>query len=162
MEDRIIESSRSKLLLCLAGSLVFAVGCLALIMGEDSSTAWRLWPGVIFFGCCALIFLSFLIWPQRLVLDSTGFALEGGFAKSTRKVAWSDIDEFFVWRLPKGGRSVGYRYRSDAENIPKTARLSRAFGADGALPRLWRLRPEELAAELNAYRERAIRQAQNS
>lgn len=162
MDDRVIESSRSKILLCLAGSLVFSIGGLALVRGEDVSTAWRLWPLVIFFGLCALVFLALLIRPQRLVLDATGFSVEGGFARSPSKIAWSDIDEFFVWRLPRGGRSVAYRYRPDARNVPGTVRASRAFGADGALPRPWRSNPDALAAELNAYREQAIRQAQAS
>jgi hypothetical protein len=159
MDDTVIQSSRGKILLYLVVSLVFSLGSLAMVQSDHSDGAWKLWLGGIFFGFGSLVFVALLIRPQRLVLDRTGFALEGGLVLSPKKVAWSDVDEFFVWRLPRGGKSVGYRYRPGAKNVPKIVKVNRAFGADGALPRAWPLGPDELAAELNAYRESALRQS---
>ncbi len=36
-------------------------------------------------------------------------------------------------------------------------KVNRAFGADAGLPRGWSKSPDAVAAELNAYRERATR-----
>ena len=156
MEVKVIQGSRGKVFFYIAISLVFSIGSLTLFQGDHSVGAWKLWLGGLFFGLGSIVFTILLIRPQRLVLDRTGFSLEGGLAMSLKKVAWSDIDAFFVWRLPRGGDSVGYRYRPDAKNVPKMVNVNRAFGADGALPRAWPMGPNALVAELNAYRERAL------
>jgi hypothetical protein len=90
-----------------------------------------------------------------LVLDGAGFCLQGGLIRSPRKISWRDVEEFYVWRLPRGGVMVGYRYRVGATNVPRIVKFNRSFGADGALPRSWPMGTNELVAELNAYRERA-------
>jgi hypothetical protein len=151
MDQKVIQSSRWKILVYLLGCLTFLFLSWGLFQDTPRGDAWKLWPGVIFFGFGSLALLVLLLRPQRLVLDETGFSLEGGLVVSPRKVRWSDVDKFYVW----GGNSVGYKYRPDATNVPKIVKVNRAFDADGTLPRAWPVAPDELVAELNTYRERA-------
>lgn len=108
------------------------------------------------FGSCAPFLLWLLIRPQRLRLDSEGFALEGGFVWSPKKVRWNDVDEFFVYRPPRGGKLIGYNYRPVARQGSPLSWLIRRFGADAALPKGWPRSPEKMTEELNAYRRSVL------
>jgi hypothetical protein len=114
------------------------------------------WVGLAFFGLGALIFLWVLIRPQRLLLDAEGFTVTGGLTRSPKKERWADTTEFFVYRLPRGGRMIGYDYRPGAARHPRMAAFNRRFGAEAALSKGWPKSPEVMAEELNADRFRAI------
>ena len=156
MPKKIIEGSRGKTLGYLIGSLAFSAVAWVLVHDDPAENAWKLWLGLAFSSLCALGFLGLVIRPQRLVMDDTGFSLQGGLVVSPKKVAWRDIDAFFVCTLSGRVKAVGYKYRPDATNLPMIVKVNRAFGVDGTLPLALPTALEELAAELNAYRERAV------
>jgi hypothetical protein len=116
---------------------------------------WRFLAGG-FFGLCALVFAALIVWPQRIVVDSEGFALHGGLIFSPRKTLWRDTEPFFVCRLGSYRKTIGFNYRSGARDRSTLLRVNRSLGADGALPMLQRGSAEELVQELNAYRLRAL------
>jgi len=150
-----LATARWKIALYLAGSLAFVAIALLLLEHPDRD-AWKLQFVLGFFGLCAVVFAWLLIRPQRLLLDPEGFTVVGGFARNPKKVRWRDIDEFFVYRLPRGGKMIGFNYKPGAREVSPIARLNRRLGADGALPKGWAQSPENVATELNEYRVRAI------
>jgi hypothetical protein len=150
----IITSSRGKTLAYLAVSLIFvAMG--AFMLG-DPSQATMAWLCIVFFGLGVVAFIWLLIRPQTLTLDAEGFTLGGGMVRSPKTIPWRDVQGFFVYKLPKGGKMIGYNFAPGARKDTTIARLARGFGADGALPRAWPQSPEKMAETLNAYRARAL------
>ena len=151
-----ISTARWKIALYLAGSLIFVAAALLALQHPDGDVL-GLQLGLAFFGLCAVVFVWLLIQPQRLLLDDQGFTLLGGFVRSPKMILWTDIDEFFVYRLPRGGKMIGYNYKPGARATLRLAKLNRLFGADGALPKGWPRSPERMAEELNSYRLQATR-----
>lgn len=150
-----ISTSRWKIALYLGGSLAFVAIALLLLQQPDR-VAWKLELGLGFFGLCAVGFAWLLVCPQRLLLDDDGFTLMGGFARSPKKLHWRDIDAFFVYSLPRGGKMIGFNYKPGVRDVSPMVRLNRRFGADGALPKGWPQSPEEMVVELNNFRLRAL------
>jgi len=75
---------------------------------------------------------------------------------SPKTTRWSEIEEFFVYRLPKGGKMIGFNYRPGASPHSTLSKINRRFGAEGALLNLWPGSPEAMAEELNEYRALAL------
>lgn len=151
---RTIEASRLKMSLYLAGSLIFvAIG--AMMVGDDS-TNLKAWLALVFFGLCAAIFAFLLMRPQVLELDAKGFTVRGGFIRAPKKVLWRDVESVFVYKLPRGGKMIGYNLVPAARKDTALGRIARSFGADGALPKGWPGSPEKMAEDLNAYRVWAL------
>jgi hypothetical protein len=158
METKIIQNARPSML-PLVGGLGLALTSLIMALADHSGEAWKLWACASFFGLLSIPSAVLLFrGPERLVLDRTGLKVSGGFALSPQEVAWTDVEQFFVASLPHAWKSVCYRYRPEVRGAAATTRLQKIPGADGVLPRLWKIDPEELVSELNAYRERASRQ----
>jgi len=129
---RTIEVSRLKISLYLVMALVFVVGGAA--MTQDPSASVMGWLCVLFFGLGGAVFIMLLIRPQALDLDADGFTLRGGFVRSPKKVLWRDVEGFFVYRLPKGGKMIGYNLRPAARKDTVLQKLSSSLGADGGHP----------------------------
>jgi hypothetical protein len=110
-----------------------------------------------FFGLCALVFAWMLVRPNRLLLDNEGFTQLGGFVRNPKKVLWAEIEEFFVYRLPRGGKMIGFNYRPGARPTSRLTKLNRWAGADGALQRGWPGSPESMVQKLNDLRLQATR-----
>jgi hypothetical protein len=72
--------------------------------------------------------------------------------RTPKRVAWADIERFFVYRAPRGGKLIGYNYLPGRAPPSPLRGIARAFGADGGLPRNWTLSPEALVALLNDCR----------
>lgn len=147
---RTIEASRLKMSLYLAGSLVFFA--LAVWMVRDPSTGWKGWLALGFVTLCVASFTWMLVRPQVLELDAKGFTVGGGFVRSPKKVLWRDVESFFVYKLPRGGKMIGYNLVPAARKATALGRIARSFGADGALPKGWPGSPEKMVEDLNAYR----------
>lgn len=147
---RTIEASRLKMSLYLAGSLVFVA--IGVAMVRDPSTGLKGWLALVFFALCAASFTWMLMRPQVLELDAKGFTVRGGFIRSPKTVLWRDVERFFVYRLPKGGKMIGYTLEPAARKDTAMARMARSFGADGALPKGWPGSAEKMVENLNAYR----------
>ena len=157
MSETAFSVSRWKMTLYLAGSLAFVAIALFFLqhpseMRHPNEGAWKMWLCLVFFSPCALVFAWLLIRPPRLLLDRQGFTLVGGLIRSPKTIPWRDVEAFFVYRLPRGGKMIGYNYRPGVREVTALARVGRAFGADGALPKGWTLSPEKMVDELNAYR----------
>ncbi|WP_165185151.1 hypothetical protein [Caulobacter soli] len=147
---RTIEASRLKLWLYLAISLVFVA--IGVMMVQDPSAGLKGWLVLLFFGLGVAAFVVLLVRPQVLDLDTQGFTLRGGFVRSPKTVLWRDVERFFVYRLPRGGKMIGYMLEPAARKDTALNRIARSFGADGALPKGWPGSPEKMVEDLNAYR----------
>jgi len=155
MEPLIITGSRAKTAIYLAISIVFvAVGVLMVGHPSGAKDLIYSWLSIVFFGLGVVVFGWLLVRPQVLQLDSEGFSLGGGLVRTPRKTRWRDVQAFFVFRLPRGGKMIGFNYEPGRR--PSLASVSRRFGADGGLPKSWPKSPEAMADILNGYRERAL------
>jgi hypothetical protein len=155
-ESEEIIQSRLKTSVAFLGSSAFVAIATLLPSQAGESNDWRWWCGA-FFGLCAVVFCWLLIRPQRLTLDREGFTVRGGFVRSPKRIPWRSIDPFFVYRLPRGGKMIGFNFRPGAEPRHTLLRkLNRRLGAEGSLPKLWPVPPDQLVEELNAYRQRAL------
>jgi hypothetical protein len=141
-------------LLLLLGSIVFVAGALVAL----PSKAGEFWPWlcIILFGFGAFAALVLLARPQRLSLDDEGFVVSGGFVRKAKKVLWKDVGPFFVYRLPRGGKMIGYNLKPSAPEKSLLTSINGVLGAQAALPRLWRGKPETMVAELNAFRTEVV------
>ena len=148
-----IVGSRAKAALVLLASLGLAT--ILLFLPGDKS----LW-GAAFFAVGAMIAAAVLVRPQRLLLDQDGFILSGGLTRSPTKIAWRDVNGFFVVRVRPGASFVGFNYSASAADRPRRATFSRALaGAEGALPGGWPGSATDMADALNAYRQRTLESA---
>ena len=156
LQTREIVASRLKITGVLLGSLAFvSIAALLPSQGGDSDQ-WRLWGGA-FFGICAVVFCWLLIRPQRLTLDPEGFRVSGGLVRSPKRIAWRSIEPFFVYRLPRGGKMIGFNFQPEgAPDRTLLMKLNGRLGAEGSLPKLWPGSPDQLVEELNAYRKQAL------
>ena len=152
MEPRIIRESRAKIGAGLAISAFFVSGGLwmALRPVHPSDIFWG-WFNILFFGLCVAIFAWLLVRPRILRLTTDSLVLEGGLRRTPMRLAWADIDRFFVDRGPRGLKMIRFNYRPGRAPPGRMTKIAQAFGADGGLPTGWTLSPEGLVALLNEY-----------
>lgn len=120
---------------------------------------WIGFPIAAFFGLGVPIALVELVpGSSYLQVDAAGFTICSLYRRS--RVPWSDVEGFFVINpgLPgtKAGRMVGFNFvasRGQASLGRRTARIAGASG--GALPGTYGKTPEDLAACMNQWLERA-------
>jgi hypothetical protein len=117
---------------------------------------WKAWLGVIFFALCSAVLSWTLIRPMVLRLDADGFTLNGGLLRAPKRTLWRDTGEFFVYRLPRGGKMIGFNHVAGRAPASPLSQFNRTFGADGALPKSWPFSPEHMVAKLNEYRAWAL------
>jgi hypothetical protein len=116
---------------------------------------WRGWFCFLFFGLCSIIF-ALQLTPQStgVRLTADGFVMRSLFRQAPM-VRWNAVSTFRVRRVPP---SMIEMVIYDEPNAPRTRlrRLSRllADGEAGLLPDDCGMNAEELAALLNAWRER--------
>jgi hypothetical protein len=157
MEPLTITGSRLKTALYLALSTVFVAGGVW-VVGHPSQAKDLIygWLSIALFGLGALVFVWLLARPQVLRLDSEGFSLRGGLVRSPKVTRWRDVQSFFVFRLPRGGKMIGFNYAEGRAPSMALAVVSGLAGADGGLPKGWPKSPEAMVALLNDYRVRAL------
>ena len=149
-----IVSSRLKTALMLLGSLGF-VAIAFFLPGPPDHTLF--WSGV-FFSVCSVVFLTLLFRPQRLVLDHEGVTVSGELLRAPTKIAWRDIDKFFLVTIRPGVSMIGFNYNPDTLNKSTGAAFSRRIaGADGGIEGVWPGSKNALVDLLNAHRERAMK-----
>ena len=147
-----IVSSRRKTALMLLLSLGF-VAVAFLMPGPPDR---KLFGCGVFFSCCAAVFVALLVRPQKLVLDDKGLTLSGGLRRSPTKLAWRDVNRFFIVSSRPGASMIGFNYKADALNKPRGAAFAqRIAGADGAISGVWPGSKMTLVNQLNEYCERA-------
>lgn len=153
---RTIKASRFKASLQLVMSLVFvAVGLMMVRINPVGLIGLAGWLVLLFFGPSAAILVVLLVRRRSLELDAKGFTLRGGLIRLPRKVLWRDIEPFFLYRLPKGGKMIGYKFVPASR---KEMALERAdsLEADDAMIDEWPRSPEKMVEDLNAYRHWAL------
>jgi hypothetical protein len=157
MEPLTITGSRLNAALYLVLSIVF-VACGIWLVGHPAQAKDLIygWLSIALFGLGALVFVGLLARPQVLRLDSDGFSLRGGLVRSPRLTLWRDVQPFFVFRLSRGGKMIGFNYAEGPAPSKTQAFVSGLVGAEGALPRGWPKSPEAMVTLLNDYRERAL------
>lgn len=114
------------------------------------------WIGLAIFGACALIAaVQLLPGASALRLDQEGFVVRNLFRDW--RYRWKDIGpvrvgRFVFWRM------VGFDRTAPAGGNP-IARINHGLiGVAEALPETYGLAPEQLAALMNTWRDRAMRE----
>ena len=156
IEPRTIKGSIGKTVLFLILSLGFVLIGGSEIASKGTSADIRAWLAVIFFGLCAIVFAVLLFRPLMIALDADGFTVTGGLIRNPKATAWRDVQGFFVHKLPRGGKMVGYNYVPGSPARPKMANFSGLLGAEAAIPKGFPGSAEKLSETLNAYRESAL------
>lgn len=159
---RLIKSSTGKTILFLIISIGFVLIGGSEIASKGASADIRAWLGVIFFGLGAIVFAVLLFRPMIIALDADGFTVSGGLIRNAKLTRWRDVQGFFVYKLPRGGKMVGFNYTPGSPARPKSANFSRLVGAEAGLPKGFALSPEKLAETLNDCRARALTPPANS
>ena len=149
-----IKGSRGKTLLYLAFSLGFVA--IGVFLFRDPGQTTIAWLCTGFFGLCSAMLAWLLVHPHTLTLDEGGFTLSGGLVRAPKTTPWRDVEGFFTYRLPKGGKMIGYNFAPGVRKDTVMAKIVRGLAADGALPKGWSESPDEMAQTLNAYRARAL------
>jgi hypothetical protein len=93
-----LTASRRRQAFHLSLATIFLVGTIFLLSTDDSSngSTWPLWLGLPLWLAGFLVFGWQFIRPPRLILDDQGFMFTGRL-RSPQKIAWRDIEKFFVW-----------------------------------------------------------------
>ncbi|WP_181763312.1 STM3941 family protein [Mesorhizobium sp. B2-4-15] len=117
VEPRTIRTSRIKALFYLFGGIALVWICTHAVKDSASQSgliAVKLmiagWGGVFLFGLSALGGAILLISPRALILDGSGLAISGSFVRSPVKIAWRDVQGFYV-RKQKRYKSIGVALR---------------------------------------------------
>jgi len=87
-----------------------------------------------------------------LVLDETGFTLDGGRVRVPRKIAWRDVQGFYV-RKQHRAQIIGYRLEAKAGTGKPQMPTERI------LPNVWPLSIEDMVDLLDIYRVEALDRA---
>ena len=152
-----LTASRWKEAFRLLLGLIFLVGTIFVLSTDSGSfpSTWPLWLGLPLWLAASLIFGWQFIKPPRLILDDEGFTFTGR-SRSTQKVAWRDVEEFFVWYSGRGNRFIAYKLKPEVRSDTLLAKANHRLGADGSLPSVWPMSAESLVMKLNAVRQTGL------
>ncbi|KAF0214131.1 MAG: hypothetical protein FD139_2585 [Methylocystaceae bacterium] len=139
----------------MTGASIYALMEVASRGGDIWDAGLVLIVGAGAFGSSVLFSLWVLMHPAALDLYSEGFTLAARWTLAPKKVAWRDIDQFFVYK-DKMSKTVVYNFAPGKAPGSLITNLNRTHGFEGWLPLGWRLTPEEMVERLNAYRARAL------
>ncbi len=156
MPSETIVQSRWKTAVLLLISIGFvAIGIYLLTQPVSQRHLLATWGAIVLFGLGVPISAVSIVRPRTLTLDAEGLSMAGGLQRAPTRIAWSDIDSFSVYRLPRGGKMIGVRYREGRGPQGMLASALRAVGPGGALPTGWALSPDAVVERLNAWRAKA-------
>ena len=155
MDERVFVASRLRMALLLVVAAIFVAGGVWMSQNPDLTAVIVGWVSTIFFGAGFFAIAIQVARPSRLTLSADAFTVQTAFRKPLR-IAWEDVEEFFVWRY-RQTKLVSYRYV--AGNAPQTpmSGINKAFGLDGSVPPGFATKADALASLMNDYRKRAIR-----
>jgi hypothetical protein len=159
VEPVAIQGSRRQAAVLLAASLAITA-VFAWLIAHSSDVGWA-WIGLASFGFSSLVQLWLYVRPQVLRLDSSGFTLSGGLIWAPQTISWQEIEGFFVHRVRDGqgmGETelIGFNFAPGARKRSFVRGVFRRLGAEHSRPSGWPEAPEEMVAELNTYRQRAL------
>ena len=149
----VLRPSNAKWLLMLAVSLVFTAIGAAMIRGGQGIG----WAVAGFFGLCALAAVIVLLpGSSYLKIRRDGFVFGSMFRR--HHLPWTAVGPFGISQV--GPQSMVVFDILDSARLPRAARLGMAVaGANAGLPDTYGMKAGELAAILNAARDRALERA---
>jgi hypothetical protein len=154
MDDEMIvlTGSKRKSVLFLLGSLALvALGLVGVLNGKMFG-----WAAIAFFGL-GVIYSIYMLMPGtvRMQIDRDGIEMKTPF--KPMKLAWSDVNGFYVAELKTGlskTKMIGIEFSESFKNL-RAARVSSALtGAEGVLPNDFTLSAEEMCELLNRSKQR--------
>jgi len=139
------------------------VGCFAFgAVGIAIHDLWKWFFLAIscFCGFAAAYWVGLVVRPLRLAVSLDGLRLSGGWLRSPRDVLWGELDgPFGAFAVGKGNEVIGYNFSDGFRKGDRRSQYRREhFLPDATLPGVWKLTADEMAAELNSYRDRALRE----
>lgn len=148
-EERLrLRPSPRKWLVVLAIAAVFVA--FGVLMVRDGAAGG--WPVTLFFGLCAAVALLVLL-PGSTFLEIGPDGFETSHLFRRRRLAWSEVGPFSVANLGSGPMVVFDRLGAAPSRL---GQLNAAIaGANDALPDTYGEEAGELAALMNAARDRA-------
>ena len=155
MNDEVIvlTGNRKKaVLLLLASTALVAVSVPGALNGE-----WMGWGGIIFFGLGVLTSI-YMLTPNavRLRIDKDGIEMKT--LLKPMKLAWSDVNGFYVARVRTGlarTEMIGIEFSESYKKLRAGRHLSSALtGVEGALPNHFDRSAEEVCELLNKSKQR--------
>jgi uncharacterized membrane protein YhaH (DUF805 family) len=147
----VVEGSRVRAILLLAGSLAFVLGGLYVV--AQSGVLAGFVP-TLFFSLTGAVALWMVLEPPWLEIGPDGIAQR--VLGRTHRLSWADIHDFRPASVGIGARAVGFDYLK-APTSGRLRRLSAAItGVEGMLQPGYELEPHRLADLLNQARERWI------
>ncbi len=148
MGEEVIRGSRGKSAGILAVSLLlFGLGVWQ--MTRDPTHYWKAIPLVLLFGCGVVVFTFQVLLPATLTLGSQTLTYKGLFGRGF-SVQWDDVESFHIWQNPVARQRLpAWTYRPGCGKAGVMASVASGLGADGAVPGLWEISPEQLLERLN-------------
>jgi len=145
---------RRPIRMCAMSLGMTAVSSVGVVTGQSLEVRAGGLLGVLFFGAGAILLLRYGVTARGrgLRLDRDGFAIVGWRRKPRH--AWADIANFSIVQVSGSTRVVGFVLE---DHVPRTLLIdaNRSLaGVDGTLPSALAVRPEALAAALDAWRIR--------
>lgn len=149
----VLHPDKRRMALYLSGCLAFVIIGITQVAGHKASMVG--WLCVLFFGICAAVFsVQFFRGASYLRLRSDGFMFCSLFRKSPL-ILWRDVSDFRVVRLPPAGKPmVAFDWRAGPNRGVRQLNKQLVDATDG-LPDTYGLKPDQLAALMNAWRSRA-------
>ncbi len=144
-----LHASRGdRALTVLVGPAVVAGGLWMALTGQ-----WLGWAAVALFGVVTVSgVVQWIRGTPRLTAGQTGLTLTG-FGKS-KAYSWASISPFKVVKVSSNLRRVGFNVLPKPGRDPETVSINRALvGVDKRLPTNFGVKPKELAALLNQWRD---------
>lgn len=153
MQSETIWEARWKIALVLAAGAIIAPVCgLVLLAGM---TGLPVWFGLLLGLAMIVLSILTLIRPAFLMLDREGFAYGGGW-RAPRRYAWSDLEQVYVMRRPRGGQLIGLKYREGRRPDDLADKIGAAVGVDATLPGGWTRSIAGVVARMEAWRTGAV------
>ena len=154
MNDEVVvlAGSKQKAVLFLMGSLAFVgLGVLGVLNGKMFG-----WAAIIFFGL-GVVLSIYMLMPGtvQMQIDKDGIEMKTPF--KPMKIAWSDVNGFYVAELRTGlskTKMIGIEFSESYKNIRAARVSSSVTGAEGVLPNDFKLSAEEMCELLNKYKQR--------
>lgn len=156
----VLRGSARKYLFASAGLAAFGLVGLQTLLTEQAPLLMQVmvWPGVVLSLCAAPMFILVAVRGVSLQLTGEGFVMRDAW--QSRRFSWADAVGFtaftFLNSLNSSNRIVVFD--DTTSGTTRIARLNRKLtGRNTALPETFGLDPDDFAALLTAWRDRAVR-----
>ena len=157
-----LHVSRLKMLMLVAGSLVFVAGgiFLLIVARHDPEALLAGLASILFFGACAAVGAVMLLpGAGSLTLDAEGFEVCSLFRR--HRTSWRQASGFTVVTVPGAGKRM-IAYDDDRLSGFMAQTNQGLTGRNAAIPDDYRLSYDNLAWLLTQWREKALAQGRHA